>query len=126
MKNSLLIVDDDPDFLEWLDFGLRKDGKFEIYTAPDAKGALLFLEKTIPAVIVIDLKLPDMDGFELTKKIRQNEHTAAVPIIMVTGVYKEIEYKEKGYSLGADDFLVKPFSYDQLLVRINKLLGIRR
>lgn len=122
MKPKILVVDDDLDFLEWLDYGLKEKGDYEIYSAETMEAGWKMILKVLPDIAIIDIKLPDGDGFELTKRIRQNAVTSSLAVLLVTGVYREIEYKEKGYTIGADDFLVKPFSYAQLAVRIARQL----
>lgn len=113
----IVIIDDDEDFLEWLSTGLTRDG-YDIVTAMTGKEGLALLQSRLPDVAIVDISLPDMDGFEICTRIKNDPAAEAVRIILVTGVFKEVEAKEKGYQTGADDFLVKPFSYEQLSIRV--------
>ncbi|MHB9154194.1 MAG: response regulator transcription factor [Endomicrobiales bacterium] len=113
----IVIIDDDEDFLEWLSTGLTRDG-YDIVTAMTGKEGLALLQSRLPDVAIVDISLPDMDGFEICARIKNDPAASAVRIILVTGVFKEVEAKEKGYRAGADDFLVKPFSYEQLSIRV--------
>ena len=118
---KILIVDDDDDFLEWVLTGLTQEA-FELISAASGKRALNLVHAARPDLVILDIRLPDMDGFDVLKQIRETDASSAIPVILVTGVFREIELKEKGYQLGADDFLVKPFSYEQLRARISRLL----
>ncbi len=118
---KILIVDDDDDFLEWVMTGLAQES-FELVSATTGKRALSLVRSAKPDLILLDIRLPDIDGFDVLRHIRETGASAAIPVVLITGVFREIELKEKGYQLGADDFLVKPFSYEQLRARINRLL----
>lgn len=118
---KILIIDDDEDFLDWVVAGLSQEN-YELLTAETGRGGLAVLDKVFPDLIIIDLHLPDIDGFEICRQLKSNTLTAVIPIMMVTGVFKEVEAKEKGYAMGADDFLVKPFSYQELRLRVQKQL----
>jgi two-component system, OmpR family, alkaline phosphatase synthesis response regulator PhoP len=119
---KILIIDDDEDFLEWLSTGLIRDG-YTLLTALSGKAGLHLIASEHPDLVIADIQLPDIDGFEICRRIRESEATHVLPVILVTGVFKEVEAKEKGYALGADDFLVKPFSYDQLRIRVARRIG---
>jgi len=120
-KNNILIIDDDIDFLEWLETGLKSEG-YNVFSATNAGDGLNVLKNNDIHLIVLDILLPDVNGFEFVKKLKLNRDTKNIPIVAVTGVYKESEYKQKGYELGVDDFLTKPFSYNFLAVKIKKIL----
>jgi DNA-binding response OmpR family regulator len=117
----ILIIDDDEDFLEWITTGLTKEG-YAISTATTAASGLSLLREQVPDVAIIDIYLPDIDGFEACRRVKNDQATASVPVILVTGVFKEVEALEKGYQSGADDFLIKPFSYEQLRLRVIRQL----
>ncbi|MFN7182284.1 MAG: response regulator transcription factor [Planctomycetota bacterium] len=119
---SILVIDDDIDFLEWLKIGLTSQG-YKVFTATTGKDGLNILKNNEINLIVLDILLPDIDGFELIKKLKMDEKpNKKIPILAVTGVYKEAEYKQKGFSLGVDDFITKPFSYKFLAAKVKKLL----
>lgn len=118
---KILIIDDDEDFLEWIHAGLVQE-EYQIITSMTGKAGLEIALKEIPDVAIIDLHLPDLDGLEICRSIRKSQTGNRIAVILITGIYKEVEVKEKGYELGADDFLVKPFSYEQLKIRLAKLI----
>ncbi|MEE8473071.1 MAG: response regulator transcription factor [Dehalococcoidia bacterium] len=114
---TLLIVDDDPTITRSLRVNLEADG-FEILTAASGQEALDLMEQKIPDLVIVDLLLPDMHGFELCKKLKSYMD---VPIIMLTGVGSESSITS-GLDFYAEDYVVKPFSYRELLARIGRVL----
>lgn len=121
MKSKILIVDDEPDALEVLGFKLREAGYLPIY-AKDGSHAITLARKERPALMVLDLMLPEVDGIEVCKILRRDPATAAMPIIMLTARASEID-RIIGLEVGADDYVAKPFSLRELVLRIRKLLG---
>ena len=119
MNETIAVIDDDVDFLEWLKIGLSMEG-YNVTTATSGKNGLNLVRDNKIDLIILDIKLPDIDGFEFTKICKQQY--SKIPIIMVTGFFKVAEYIQKGYEAGVDDFLLKPFSYELLSVKIAKLL----
>lgn len=111
---KILLVDDEPHILQFLELGLVNEG-FEVRTASDGMGAINSANEFQPQVIVLDVMMPGMDGFEACKMLRRTGVNAA--IIMLTAK-DEVEDRVKGLSLGADDYLIKPFSFEELLARI--------
>lgn len=118
LKNKILIVEDEETILELLKTGLCYEG-FEVFCAKNGLECLNVLSNTPIDIIVLDIMLPDIDGFELLKKIRKAG--LDIPILMLTAK-KDIEDRVKGLNLGADDYVTKPFSFKELLARINALL----
>lgn len=116
MRN-ILIVDDDVHVLELVSIHLSNHG-FNVYKAKDGMEALEILKKEVCHLAVVDVMMPYMDGFTLTKKIRDMYD---IPIILLTAK-GQIDDKEKGFEAGTDDYLVKPFEPKELLFRINALL----
>jgi signal transduction histidine kinase len=123
MKNqvSILIVDDSPDDITILDHILRRDG-YSTITARSGQEALDIIESDRPHLVLLDILLPKMNGYEVCRIIRQNQHTALLPIIMVTALAQE---RILGIEAGADDFLVKPINREELLARVRSLLRIK-
>ena len=115
---KLLVVDDEMNILELLFFNFQKEG-FEVDTAADGESALLLYTKNKYDLIVLDRMLPGMDGCEILKKIRQTNKD--IPVIMLTAKSEEAD-KLKGFDLGADDYLTKPFSMMELKARVRALL----
>ncbi len=120
-KPKILVVDDEPDVLELVGFNLRRAG-FEVSTAADGAEALRKARHFSPALVVLDVMLPEMDGLEVCKALRSAPETSAMPIIMLTAKAAEID-RVLGLELGADDYLTKPFSPRELLLRIRNVLG---
>jgi two-component system phosphate regulon response regulator PhoB len=123
MKSKVLVVDDEPDARELAEFNLKRAG-FEVVTAADGAEALQKIRESVPNLIVLDVMLPEMDGLEVCKAIRADPRTANVPVIMLTAKAAEID-RVLGLELGADDYLTKPFSPRELVLRIRNLLGRR-
>jgi DNA-binding response OmpR family regulator len=120
MKEKILIVDDEPEAVELVEFNLKEAG-FEVVTAGDGAAALKKTREHLPSLIVLDLMLPEMNGFEVCKVLRRDPATARIPIIMLTAKAAEID-RVLGLELGADDYLTKPFSPRELVLRVKNLL----
>jgi DNA-binding response OmpR family regulator len=120
MKPKILVVDDEPDALEVLGFKL-KDAGFEPLFAKDGARAIQCARDEHPALIVLDLMLPEIDGLEVCKILRRDVKTAMIPILMLTAKAAEVD-RVLGLELGADDYVTKPFSPRELVLRIKKLL----
>ena len=121
MKPKILVVDDEPDALEVLGFKLKEAGYAPIL-ARDGARAILAARDERPALIVLDLMMPEMDGLEVCKILRRDPATAMIPIIMLTARATEMD-RVLGLELGADDYVTKPFSPRELVLRIKKLLA---
>jgi DNA-binding response OmpR family regulator len=120
MKGKILVVDDEPEAVELIAFNLRQAG-FEVLKAEDGAEALKKARSLIPALIILDLMMPEIDGLEVCKILRRDPATAAVPIIMVTARAAEVD-RILGLELGADDYLTKPFSPRELILRVRRIL----
>lgn len=114
---KILIVDDDAHIRELINLLLRKEG-FDLYEASDGMQALKVMEKVKIDLAVIDIMMPNMDGWQLYKELRE---FSDIPILMLTAK-GETTQKVKGFGLGADDYLVKPFEPIELVLRIKALL----
>lgn len=121
MKSRILVVDDEPEAVELVEFNLRQAG-YAVTTAADGAEALKKARSQPPDLIVLDVMLPEMDGFEICKTLRLESVTSKLPIIMLTAKAAEID-RVLGLELGADDYLTKPFSPRELLLRIKKILA---
>jgi two-component system phosphate regulon response regulator PhoB len=121
MKSKILVVDDEPDALEVLGFKLREAG-FEPVFAKDGARALAAARDERPDLMVLDLMLPEVDGLEVCKILRRDPATAGIPILMLTARAAEMD-RVLGLELGADDYVTKPFSPRELVLRIRKLLS---
>jgi len=121
VKQKILVVDDEPETVELVRFNLNQAG-YDIATAADGAEALKKTRALLPSLIVLDLMLPEMDGLEVCKMLRRDPATTAIPIIMLTAKAAEID-RVLGLELGADDYLTKPFSPRELVLRVKNLLA---
>ncbi len=119
-KPKILVIDDEPDAVELVEFNLKQAG-FEVITAADGAEALRQGRSHLPDLVVLDLMLPEIDGLEVCKLLRHDPTTAAIPIVMVTAKAAEVD-RILGLELGADDYVTKPFSPRELVLRIKKIL----
>lgn len=113
---TLLIVDDDPEIVRLLEEYLAREG-FRILTATNGRAALQQLRAEQPDCVLLDVMLPDMDGWSVTRTVRASERLAAIPIIMLTARVDDAD-KIVGLEMGADDYITKPFNPRELLARI--------
>ncbi len=123
MKQKILIVDDEPDALELISYNLKAAG-FDVITADDGEEAIKKARAAQPALILLDVMLPEVDGLEVCKTLRRDAATKSVPIIMLTAKAAEID-RVLGLELGADDYVTKPFSPRELVLRVKALLRRR-
>jgi two-component system OmpR family response regulator len=114
----ILLVDDEPHILQFLELGLMNEG-YEIKTAPDGMSAINIAQEFQPHVAILDVMMPGMDGFEVCKMLKKSGSQTS--IIMLTAK-DEVEDRVKGLTIGADDYVVKPFSFEELLARIQARL----
>jgi DNA-binding response OmpR family regulator len=113
----ILIVDDVASILRFVGTGLRAEG-YEVTEAMDGEEAVRAVEKTLPDLVILDIMMPNVDGFEVCRRVREWSH---VPIIMLSAMADPMD-KVKSLDLGADDYLVKPFSINELMARIKAVL----
>ena len=119
-KNKILIVEDEQDIRDLLIFNLQKEG-FKVESADNGDSALSLIRKNNFDLILLDLMLPGIGGFDLTRILKNDKKTSEIPILMLTAKGEESDIV-KGLELGADDYMTKPFSIKVLLARINKIL----
>src|SRR5438093_3017987 len=120
MAARILIVEDDPDIAELVARYLEK-AAFETDRTASGRDALQMIAVNPPALVVLDLMLPHVDGLEICRRLRSDQKTAAIPIIMLTARAEESE-RIVGLELGADDYMAKPFSPNELVARVRALL----
>lgn len=120
MKQQILVIDDERDLCEILRFNLTAAG-FEVHTAYSGEDALQH-GITNYDLLLLDVMMPHMSGFELAKRLKQDPDTAAVPIIFLTALNDE-EDTLHGFDLGADDYIAKPFSVREVVARVKAVLG---
>jgi two-component system phosphate regulon response regulator PhoB len=120
MSEKILIVEDEPDVAELLAHHLRKEG-FAAAIVGTGRAAFAAVKNEFPALIVLDLMLPEISGLDLCRMIKSNPETENVPILMLSARIEEID-RVLGFELGADDYVVKPFSPRELVLRIRAIL----
>lgn len=116
----VLVVDDEPDILSILVYHLSREG-YRVSTAVTGRSAVDTAISETPDLVVLDLMLPEMDGYEVLSQLRQHEKTSATPVILLTARTEE-EERLKGFDVGADDYVTKPFSPRELVARVKALL----
>ena len=117
----ILVVDDDPDIRKLAEKILINQGH-KVSQAEDGETGLGFAIVKKPDLILLDLNLPKMDGFEVCRRLKTDEATREIPVIMLTAAYPEWEDAQKGFELGADEYVIKPFASELLLHNIERLL----
>jgi signal transduction histidine kinase len=120
--DRILVVDDSPDNLFLIQATLEDDG-YQISLAEDGKTALALVEQLLPDLILLDVMMPEMDGYEVTERIRHNPKLPYIPILLITA--HERSSVVKGLDIGADDFIRKPVDIDELLARVRSLLRLK-
>jgi diguanylate cyclase (GGDEF)-like protein len=118
---SLLVVDDDPFIARLLEIELKAAG-YDVRVASDGEQALSAAQERPPQLVLADVMMPNMDGFELTRRLRQDPRTSGVSVIMLTARGLSAD-KLEGFAIGADDYIVKPFDTPELLARIRGVLN---
>jgi two-component system alkaline phosphatase synthesis response regulator PhoP len=120
MQKKILVVDDDVEILELLRFNLKQAG-FSIGTAMNGVEALKKARSILPDLVVLDLMMPELDGFAVCEILRRDQVTAAIPIIMLTALSSQLG-RLAGFDAGATDYLTKPFSPRTVVSRVQMLL----
>ena len=123
VRPLVLVADDDPDILALVRFRLERDG-YEVLSAPDGETALDLALARTPDLAVLDVMMPRLDGYELTRRLREHGPTTGIPIILLTARVQEPDL-ERGFEAGADDYVTKPFSPQALGERVQAALGVR-
>lgn len=121
MAKKILVVDDEPDLLKVMTFRLKKLG-FGIIEATDGQKAIDLIREHRPDLILLDLRLPIIDGWEVCRRIKADEQLEHIPIIFLTASASAVNLK-KAKELKAEDFIVKPFEPEELLEKVKKLIG---
>ena len=120
MTERILVVDDEADLLELVEYNLKEAG-YSVTTAKDGASAMAEVRRQRPDLIVLDLMLPDIPGTEVCKRLRRDPETESIPIMMLTARGSEVD-RVVGFELGADDYVTKPFSPRELVLRVNAVL----
>ena len=120
-KGKILVVDDEIYIVHILDFSLGIEG-YEVMTALDGEQALAKVAQDKPDLIVLDIMMPKLDGYETCKALKSNPGTKDIPVILLSAKGRNVDQKV-GFEVGADDYITKPFSPRKLVERINAILG---
>ncbi len=121
MKKKVLVVDDEKDIVDILKYNLERENEFEVYTAKDGKDALELIEHVTPDLILLDIMMPEVNGFEVCKQLKNNPETSKIPVIFLTAKENEID-EILGLEIGADDYISKPISPRKVLARIKSVI----
>lgn len=124
MPDRVLVVDDEPDILELIRLNLTQAG-FDVDTAENGEQALEALHRTTPDLVLLDLLLPDRPGTDICRDIRSHPDFSELPVIMLTAKGEEVD-RVVGFEIGADDYVTKPFSTRELVLRVKAVLRRRR
>ena len=120
---KILAVDDNKQNLELLIRALGT-AKYEVITATDGPTALQLIDSGAPDLVLLDVMMPGMSGYEVCERIRANDATRLLPVVMLTALH-DVSNRIRGIAAGADDFLTKPFNREELLTRVKSLLRIK-
>jgi DNA-binding response OmpR family regulator len=119
----VLVADDDPDILTLVGFRLERAG-YEVLPARDGEEALALALERQPDLAILDVMMPKLDGYEVTQRLRDNQATSGMPVILLTARVQEADIT-RGFEAGADDYIKKPFSPQELRARVQAILGRR-
>jgi len=120
MPSKVLIVEDDPDIVDILSYNL-KQADLKVTSVPDGSSALAEVKRRLPDLILLDLMIPKVDGLEVCRLLKGEPETKNVPIIMITAKGEEVD-RIVGLELGADDYIIKPFSPREVVLRVRSVL----
>jgi two-component system response regulator MprA len=116
----VLVIDDEESIIDLIKLGLKYEG-FGVVAASDGEEGIAAAQRTNPLIIILDWMLPDMDGLEVCRRLRSNPTTQDIPILLLTAK-DEVGSRVEGLNTGADDYLTKPFSFEELVARIRAIL----
>ncbi|MCZ7589724.1 MAG: response regulator [Gaiella sp.] len=119
----VLVADDDPDILDLVRYRLERSG-YTVATAGDGAEAVRLAGELSPALAVLDVMMPSLNGFEVTRRLRNDPATARIPVILLTAKAQDADVQD-GFEAGADDYIRKPFSPRELSARVQAVLGRR-
>lgn len=121
---KILVVDDEVYILHILDFSLGAEG-FEVITANNGELAVEKAKQEKPDLIVLDIMMPVLDGYETCRRLKREPGTKNIPVVLLTAKGRDVD-KRLGYEVGAVDYIIKPFSPNRLIERIQEILGCRK
>ena len=119
--NKILVIDDDSAINELIKINLELIGGYKVIQALDGTKGFALAKQELPNAIILDVMMPEVDGYTVAQRIRQNPSTKNIPILMLTAL-SQLNDKVKGFDIGVDDYLVKPFEMEELKVRLRAIL----
>jgi DNA-binding response OmpR family regulator len=122
-RTVVLVADDDEDIRLLVSYRMSRAG-YEVVEARDGDEALRLAQERLPALAILDVMMPKLDGFEVTRRLRAHEETSRIPVILLTARAQEADV-QRGFDAGADDYIRKPFSPQELRARVQAILGRR-
>ncbi len=122
MSKRILVVDDEPNIVLSLEFLMTQAG-YEVSTAADGEAALQCIESAPPDLVLLDVNIPKRNGYEVCETIRTNPKWEGVRVVMITAKGRDVE-REKGLALGADDYIIKPFSTHEVVDKVAEVLAL--
>jgi PAS domain S-box-containing protein len=123
-KGNLLVIDDDLNARQTMDVFLSRHG-YEVRCAPNGETGLMFAHEDPPELILLDIRLPDMDGFQVCRRLKEDRATSDIPVIFISGL-EDVADKVKGFTAGGVDYVTKPFQSGELLARVETHLDLKR
>ncbi len=123
-ERKVLVVDDEENIIQILEFSIEAEG-YEVITALNGEEAIKKARKEQPNLIILDIMMPKVDGYEVCRVLKANPLTKKIPVILLTAKGREID-KRLGFEVGASDYIVKPFSPSKLIDKINEHLFSRK
>lgn len=123
-KGKILVVDDEAYLLQILDFSLGAEG-YDVVTAEDGEQAIQKAKSEQPDLIVLDIMMPKMDGYETCRALKASDETKHIPVILLSAKGRNVD-QQMGFEVGAEDYITKPFSPRKLVDRINAILNQSR
>jgi len=118
---KILVVDDDPYILMSLEFLMKKNG-YDVIVARNGNEALELVDKQLPQLVLLDIMMPDVDGYEICRHIKQSKKLKAIKVVFMSAKSREADI-QKGYDLGASLYITKPFSTREMMKQINTLMS---
>jgi len=118
---KILIVDDEPTILMALEYAFKKQN-YEVFIARDGSEAIEIVKNKIPDIVLLDIMMPKVDGYQTLKDIKENENLKNIKVVFLTAKSKKSDI-EKGFSLGVDNYFTKPFSIKKIISEINILIN---
>ena len=124
MPKHVLVIEDEPDLIQLLTRLLKSEG-YLVTACEDGENGYIAINRDRPDLIVLDVNLPTMDGFEICKRIKSDTMTRNIPLIIMTAAYTSPEDAERGLKLGANEYIIKPFMHVPFLAAVRRHLGTK-